>query len=360
MCNRKKRVIIWADCKDFLSENDKLVGGLNIQMNFWARTFFKHDWDTFCLTYIKDKVDFINDGIKEIYYPLFRHGVTVMSLMISFFILIKYRPSVVISRGRLISAFYLSLFSKIFGYKYILMLASDSSVDKYNEAKDDSKTRLFRIGVKRTRYIVAQNSLQKILLHKHYGKDSLIVPNIWLNSYPLARYDTLRKDILWVSNIRAIKQPDLFISIAAVLKPYKFIMVGGAYDSTLYKKCKVDADNIPNVKFIGRMNFKETNELFSKARLFICTSKKEGFPNTFLQAWSNNIPIISTVDPSDVIMTNQLGIVATNLDELIEAVDLLMTNEKLYLKMSTNIERYFESMHDPDIYYERMCLEFGL
>lgn len=59
---------------------------------------------------------------------------------------------------------------------------------------------------------------------------------------------------------------------------------------------------------------------FRRARLFVNTSAHEGFPNTFLQAWSQGIPVISFVDPDDLIRKNRLGLVVHDIDEMARGI----------------------------------------
>jgi len=85
----------------------------------------------------------------------------------------------------------------------------------------------------------------------------------------------------------------------------------------------------------------------------VCTSEYEGFPNTFLQAWSNNVPVISTVDPSDVIKEYKLGLVVNTEAELLAATNTLLSDNSLYDEIQKNIKQYFELNYDSQTQYEK-------
>ena len=68
------------------------------------------------------------------------------------------------------------------------------------------------------------------------------------------------------------------------------------------------AARLPNVAFFDYVPFPETEALFARALLFVNTSRSEGFPNTFVQAWKHGTPVLSLeIDPDRVIAANGLG-----------------------------------------------------
>lgn len=241
------------------------------------------------------------------------------------------------------------------------MIASDSNVDKSNEAKSGMQTRLFRRGIKQTSYFVVQNDRQKQLLFEKYGKRrSIIIPNIWKTNPKFNNADVGRNGILWVSNIRTIKQPEWFLEIATKLPDIKFFMIGGASDKQLYNQCEERAKNIPNLEFLGKKSFDKTNAFFSQVKLVLCTSKYEGFPNTFLQAWANNIPVITTFDPSDLVKTHGLGDTCNSIEEFVESIKHFMTDDNYFKQIENNITKYFSEAHNSDFQYNRLIQKFNL
>tara|TARA_Y100001001_G_scaffold159528_1_gene180643 strand:- start:1732 stop:2463 length:732 start_codon:yes stop_codon:yes gene_type:complete len=209
---------------------------------------------------------------------------------------------------------------------------------------------MYRAGLRLTNHFVVQNNSQMSFLHNFYKKRrALLISNIWSekNSAPKV---TLSVDsyLLWVSNFHERKRPKLYIDLARQLPDYRFLMIGGANNRSLFSECSQLANTVDNLDFLGGLPFSQTNVYFSNASLFICTSESEGFPNTFLQAWANEIPVVTTFDPSGIISANGLGIVVTDLNNLVSATNQLLNDSHLYSSLVKNIRNYFDANHDAD------------
>jgi glycosyltransferase involved in cell wall biosynthesis len=64
----------------------------------------------------------------------------------------------------------------------------------------------------------------------------------------------------------------------------------------------------PNVEYLGPLSQDETNRQLGNAHVFVNTSLHEGFPNTFIQAWMREVPVVSLhVDPDGVLGREAVG-----------------------------------------------------
>lgn len=71
--------------------------------------------------------------------------------------------------------------------------------------------------------------------------------------------------------------------------------------------------SLKNTIVMGRVDNEKTRKIIGSAKALINTSPMEGFPNTFLEAWSLGTPVLSlTVDPDGVIQEHNLGHVFAN------------------------------------------------
>ncbi len=205
---------------------------------------------------------------------------------------------------------------------------------------------------------IIQNNEQQNLLKKNYKKNNpLLIPNIWDKKQRRSKTDVEKNSILWVSNFKQLKRPLWFIDIAKKKPEYNFVMVGNPIDKDLFEKCKIKSSSIKNLKFLGGLTFNETNKLFEKARIFICTSEIEGFPNTFLQAWTNECPVISSFDPSDIIKENNLGMFVEDIESMINAIDSLYDGAYFNI-VQEKIRKYFDKTHNPQYHYQRLIDRF--
>jgi len=292
------KVIIWTSGIDDLLVGNGMVGGLTVQMMTWANAFLNNQWKVLSPTNIRSRNSTRISKIEFFYFPKAKFLNIVFEFFCTFFFIVKHQPQLIITRGASRQLFAISLFSKLIGIKLILMFASDSDLIKGKELIARPWDRwLFRLGLLNVSNFVVQNSKQQQLLNlKSPKSNSICIPNIWPSKPELGQK---RDSILWVSNFRELKRPHWFIDLAKQFPERQFIMVGGPLDQKLFEQCQKEAIMLNNLEFLGPCPLSKTNHLFEKASLFICTSEIEGFPNTFLQAWSNQIPIITTFDPSD-------------------------------------------------------------
>ena len=248
-------------------------------------------------------------------------------------------------------------FAKLLNIKVVFLGASDADFKPEEELINNKKSRIiYRIGIRNTGYFVLQNNNQKESLSKNYGeKKCVIIPNIWPSSDKNNATGVRDIDFLWVGNFRELKRPQWFIQLAKDNPQYKFVMVGGsANGSQLYVDCEKQAKQCKNLEFLGRTDFDDVNCLFERTKIYICTSTIEGFPNTFLQSWSNQIPVITSFDPSDVVKKNNLGVCVESYEELNTIVKALSGNNKKQQEIKQNIAEYFKLSHNADTMYERI------
>ena len=218
-----------------------------------------------------------------------------------------------------IATIFVSFFCRIFKKRFIFHVSRDEQLDRgYPYDKPIFIKKLYKISVNLADTIIVQNSYQKRKIH--YGKVFLI-PNI----IEVKNID-IKKDnyILWVASISNAKKPELFIELAKRLPEYKFIMIGNVSDKRLYEKIKDEMNKIKNLKYLGFKPFKEADEYFKRAKIFVNTSILEGFPNTFLQAWRYGTPVVSlNVDPDEIICKYKLGFHSKSIEKMVEDIKRL-------------------------------------
>ena len=344
------KVIVWTPFVYNLYREIGIVGGIAIQMSFWAQTFLQKGWDVYSISNVENTE--IN-GIRFIKIPHLRIIGILVDIFYSFYYIACIRPDVILFRGASRSLAYLSLLAKLFGVKLIFFGASDTDFKKEQELIGRKHDRvLYRFGLRNTKYFVVQNQVQYDLLFNAYNKENILtIPNIWLQQEQGNRE---RDIILWVSNFRQLKRPQWFIQLAKDFPQYKFVMVGAALDKQLFDECKSEAERLPNLDFMGGQSFASVNEIFTRAKYFVCTSEIEGFPNTFLQSWFNSIPVITTFDPSSLVANKNLGLVVNSYEELKNAITKIDKDEMLYKEMQNNINNYFIQSHSALMQYEKL------
>jgi glycosyltransferase involved in cell wall biosynthesis len=139
------------------------------------------------------------------------------------------------------------------------------------------------------------------------------------------------------------------------------MMIGPNDDSPEYvRRIAEMAAHVPNLTLQGPASRAELDDRYRRALCLCCTSDHEGFPNTFLEAWSHGLPVVSTWDPDGVIAASGLGIVARGADGIAAGLRELRASASAWERVSANATRYFNDTHALDVVmplFERVLVE---
>jgi len=227
-------------------------------------------------------------------------------------------------------------------------------------------------GLKRTDIVIAQTEEQKKAFKCNYGINAHVVQSICgrLNSAVSSKkVKGCKIDILWAGNSLPTKRQEVVFELARLLPHRTFAVAMNQSDERRFKWAEKAASKLQNVKFLGTVPQLDMEMWFSRTKVLINTSTREGFPNTFLQAWMNSVPVVSlNVDPDDIIKSNHLGLVVNNEQnravretkfielarQMIEPIERLLNNEKLRIQMGKNAAEYVRKNHVPDVVVPRL------
>ena len=348
------KIIFWINDTDPILKGELPlygIGGANVQMAFWAKCFAENGWQSFTFTRDSKNKGTGLYGIRYLYYPVLRYIGFIANYITGLFILLSIKPDFIITRAKVGELLYLSYLSKIFRYKLVHMLASDGDVIIANKKNKDT----FQQALQRADFVVAQNTFQKDNFLLNFRPSEIpIIPNIWDNSADHFSGKTNKYDLLWVANFRDVKRPLWFVQLAEELPEFSFAMIGISQDDDLFNACKVKAHDLHNLTILGYKSLFEVTAILATSKALVCTSKFEGFPNTFLQAWSRQIPVVSTVDPSDIIGKEKLGIVAHDIETMKTGIKVLLLEKAFFDQVKKNILGYFEKNHSVDTNYHKL------
>ena len=191
--------------------------------------------------------------------------------------------------------------------------------------------RSIEYGIRHAHHVVAQSESQARLLERNYGRtaDAII-----RNFHPQPG-ETIDKtgpvSVVWVANLKPLKQPEVFVRLAEQLRDLAgvhFTMVGAppvregqAWYDALVRSIRT----MPNLEYLGQRTHGEINQMLAHAHIFVNTSLHEGFPNTFIQAWMREVPVVSLhIDPDGVLDREAVGVHAETEERLVQAVRMLV------------------------------------
>ena len=212
---------------------------------------------------------------------------------------------------------------------------------------------LYAWGLWRADKIFVQHTGQLLGLHQKLRLKACVLPKVCPLPPAIQPHSQRQEYVAWVATLRQHKRPDVLIDIARRATNIQFIVCGGPSDRHSppgYGMRMVETMNkLPNVDYRGRVRSEEANEVIANAALLLCTSDKEGFPNTFIQAWSNGTPVVTLkVDPDNIIEKIGLGLVSKTVDGAVADINRLIKSferrEEIALRARTFIsENHNES-----------------
>ncbi|EKF86360.1 glycosyltransferase family 4 protein [Methanobacterium formicicum] len=331
------------------------TGGAELQMFLLAKGLSKRHYDVNFIALDELTGTYEFNGIK-IFVPYNNKknsGYTHFNLINLYkfvTILNKINADIYILRGGSPLTSIISFFAQLKNKIFIFSSSSDANVStalEINNIKDFIKLP-FRYGVKNSTQVLCQTTHQKNLLKKYVSKKGFVVRNMFQSSATNFEIEN-KKSVLWVGRLIQGKYPELYLKLALKLPNYNFKMICSPLrgNEKYYNKIKNEAIGIENLEFIGFVPHNEILKNFVDAALFVNTSASEGFPNTFLEAWSCGTPVCSlNCDPDKIISTYKLGINVDNFDELVTKTDFLYKNDKLRNQFSKNCIMYVKKYHD--------------
>jgi glycosyltransferase involved in cell wall biosynthesis len=222
-------------------------------------------------------------------------------------------------------------FCRATGRHFIFRVASDSDCEReHGRIQFWRDRKLFNYGLHRADLVATQTEHQSRLLRENHGLESQVV-NMMVET-PRGESGVQKDiDVLWVSNLRSLKRPELALELARQLPHVKFTLAGGPMPGpagqTYYEDVMAAAARLSNVTMLGAVRYRDTAALFDRAKIFLNTSSIEGFPNTFLQAWIRGVPVVTFFDPDGLVQRLPLGRVARSLDDMRESIRVLLDGE---------------------------------
>lgn len=197
-------------------------------------------------------------------------------------------------------------------------------------------------------FVIVQTNEQKKLLKENFQKEGYLIKM----AFPITTNDAHQEKypliIVWIGTIAHIKQPQIFIEIAKNISNQKFVMIGGESDDpNFFTEIKCEAEKIPNMQFLGSVEFHKIDIILSECSILVNTSCYEGYPNAFIQAMIHSIPIVSLNANPDNILTNyNMGFHSQNFKQMVQDIQKLIDNPNLLKKMGQNGRNYAEKEHD--------------
>ena len=344
----------------FVGGTHGFIGGVERQAALMARWFAKHGHSVSVLTCDEGQEDEVRvDGVRIL--KMCRKEAGIKGLR---FFWPKWTSLAAAMRRADADVYYqncgeyvtgqVALWCRRHDRGFVYSVASDPDCDPRLPEMHKMRERvLYRYGLKHADQVIVQTHRQQEMLQAGFQRDSLIIPMPCLGPGPDERVerDEASRDsgrVLWIGRIVEVKRPDRLLDLAAACPDVTFDVVGPASDAEYARPICERARTLKNVVLHGPVARERVSEFYRKARIMCCTSDYEGFPNTFLEAWSQGLPIVSTFDPDNLIANNHMGHVASDQQGLADGIHVLLNNSRQWQEASQAARQYYLSNHTVD------------
>lgn len=210
---------------------------------------------------------------------------------------------------------------------------------------------LYRYGLRHADRVIVQTRRQESMLLENFGLRSDSLPMPCVDESPTPGCETVsppsaKPGVLWVGRFAEQKHLEWLLDLAERSPDLCFDVAGGSHESSPYADAMIArAQTLPNVVLHGQVPHASLVALYRSAVCLLCTSRVEGFPNTFLEAWSHGLPVVSTFDPDDIIARMGLGGTAADVDGLNREVRRLVDSSEERARASAAARGYYETNH---------------
>jgi len=205
-------------------------------------------------------------------------------------------------------------------------------------------------GVRHATHIVVQTHDQATLLGTYYGRSpSAVVYNFHpLPTEMIQKSEPIR--IVWIANLKPLKRPELFISLARDLQGVEgvqLVMIGSLQGSRHWREEVMrEMASVRNLSYLGTKTQAEVNAILATAHILVNTSRWGGFANTFIQAWMRQVPVVSfSVDPDQILNHNRVGFCSGSYEKLKQDVLTLIENADLRHEIGKRAQTYAFKYH---------------
>jgi glycosyltransferase involved in cell wall biosynthesis len=209
---------------------------------------------------------------------------------------------------------------------------------------------LYALGLNAIDRIFLQHSGQLSELSRKLQPKAAVVPGVVSKLKQVKSQAERGNHIAWIAFLRQTKRPDLLIEIARKSPELHYVVCGAmtGFRAPAGYSGQIVAEmcSLPNVEYLGHVDQDQALKIMADAAALLCTADVEGFPNTFLEAWSVGTPVVSLgIDPGGIIKGNSLGFVSGTTDQAISDIRSLVDSPEVFAGASSRSRKYIEAVH---------------
>lgn len=234
-------------------------------------------------------------------------------------------------------------FCRRHGRAFVYGAGSDTDLTFRTARLEGLRDRIFYYaGLRMAAGIVTQNRYQEALCRQSLRKPVRVISN----GVDVVPEEGCKRDrVVWIGAIRRIKQPELFLELARRMPAVSFFMIGGQspMESRFAGRVAEEAAGIPNLTLTGHLPRDEVQYHLARSFALVNTSKVEGFPNAYLEAWSHGVPVVALQDLDGLMRSEGVGWVCSSVDEMTAALRSIEGRADIASVARSLVQRRFSS-----------------
>jgi glycosyltransferase involved in cell wall biosynthesis len=239
-------------------------------------------------------------------------------------------------------------FCRLHRRRLIFSAANDLDFDFNRPDRTRAHLIAYRAALRGADLVVVQRSQQRDLARTAGLGPVELIPSF---AEPAEPSSADPEAFLWIGRLVDYKRPMEYVRLAESLPDARFRMVWHATNETrreLVTELRAADERLPNLELAGAVSRSELLGEIDRAYAVVSTSRAEGMPNTFLEAWSRAIPVVSLdFDPDGRIAKEGLGLVAHTADELRDAAARVFSDPAARAEMGERAREYVAAVHSP-------------
>lgn len=260
------------------------------------------------------------------------------------YVLVRYRPEVVIGIGLLLHGLYGNILGTVFGKKKILLLMGKNDLALTYPHRQRLQRILLRVAFLADFLGTRGTRSRKWLAEKGFAKEKVFIPHNVFDFGVFSPRSLIKKyDMIYVGLLSPYKRIDLLLEVVHKLvsekhlgNPRLAIVGDGKSRGKLERQCR-QLKLSRHVDFLQPGDASYVCDLLNQSRVFVMTSQGEGLPMAMVEAMSCGLPVVvfDDADIGDVVRNGENGFLIRpgDLDGFAEAVSGLLMNPDLYQKL---------------------------
>jgi glycosyltransferase involved in cell wall biosynthesis len=213
---------------------------------------------------------------------------------------------------------FLGIVAKLRRQRFVFSSANDSDFLPGKYEGQSIRRITYRLGVRLADVVVVQTEHQLQLARSTFPwlRSLEVIPSFAELPEPPAP-PAERGQFLWIGRLIEHKQPLRFLDLAREVPEARFVMLPAVWkisatpEHAMLERLRREAADVPNFEVHPPLPHPELMDLMSRSVAIVSTSRLEGMPNIFLEAWARGVPVLTLhFDPDGAVTERGLGIAA--------------------------------------------------